>query len=323
MPPTTDIGNNFVIGDPKSPSHTTRLEWLLNQMRLSLAASSNPPDYTGLLNSIFGAVDELELKADQIDLTNSQINLSVDQVEALINTAIARLNSLLIVASQSDNKLASLLISANLQDVLLNAIANATTQILIEQPIQTAYLSQAAALLNNIASEVSLLIAPDLDSVKTDTAAILAVLQSVNSWLAVISNYFYDEQLGYLQRIEAYLDRAERGDRLKGREVIDISGLLNGNVWNYPPDVTIRRIKILNNTGGQSGNPIERAWVYGRYWGQAINPPSPPTRVDCDFIIAPGELLDLDKNSTAGVMIAAEGFGSESGAVIINRFELF
>lgn len=322
MPPTTDIGNSFAIGDPKSPSHTARLEWLLNQMRLSLAASANPPNYTAILSQIFGAVDELELKADQINLTNSQINLNVDQVESLISTAIARLNSLLIAALQSDNKLASLLISANLQDTLLNAISSATSQILIEQPIQTAYLSQVAALLNNVSAEISTLIAPDLDAIKFDVNAILGALgilgyllnelQSTNSILSNIYDSIRVVELFYCQPLN-----------LNDRQVFDIAQIIQQPL-NFPQGSASSQREIINCTGDRTGNPKFQAWIYGKFLqnGQSL-PINPGNYYDHDFVIGPGERLQLGRKGINGFNIAAEGGGAETGNIIVNIFETF
>lgn len=301
MPPVTDVGNNFVIGDPKSPSHSVRSEWLLNQIRLAVATTANPPNYTAVLGSILAAVDELELKADQVNLTNAQINLNVDDVESLLATSNSRLASIL---NNSIDILASSLLNGSKLDyiggltdinrLILQHIDGFVQQLLTESIAQTITGQQAASVLSVIANQIALL----MDAIGAGNISdLLLEIRRYQEWQALPLN-------------------------LNDRQVFDISQIVNQPLF-FPQGGGGSQREIVNCTGDRTGNPKFHAWVYGNFQVNGQGQPNQPDYRDHDFSVAPGERLNLGRQGISGFMLSAEGGGAEQGRIIVNIFEIF
>jgi hypothetical protein len=323
------IGQNFIIGDPRSPSAPVRSEWLLNQIRLAVAASANPPNYTAVLSSILAAVDDLELKADQVNLTNAQINLNVDDVEALLTASNQRLLTIstnlistLVSNLQNGTKLDSLIANANLDSATLGIMASDVAQIKVEQPIQSLALQQALAMLNVLANEISAIVSPSTQSLVNQSVQQASITQQVLDTLgnlyAFVNQPLYDE----INSIQIYLGRADRPLRLDSRNVLDV-GQLIAAPFDYALNTTLGSVReIVNCTGDRTGNPKFSAWVYGRFYESIGNPPpNPPSYYDHDFSVPPGSCTTLGRQGLQGFQLFAEGGGAEVGNVIINEFK--
>lgn len=140
-PPT--IGQSFSIGDPTSPSHSARVEWLLNQIRL-LSAAGSGPDYTQLLTAILAS--------------NQQGNSSDLQLI---------------------NRLDQVINSDTLQNALFNAILASSDAIKLEQPGQSAALQQLVVLMSLVSGEISSIISPDISSISSQFGGIFGYLQQI------------------------------------------------------------------------------------------------------------------------------------------------
>lgn len=277
---------NYQIGKEFSGSFNQRLEWRLNQIQLALSSGGSSPAVEALLTDLLAVSQLIQQQTDEIELTSENISLNADSIN--LNT----------------NQVEALLTTIDGHIVALQ------TQVGTTADVETLLIDVRDRLIA---------ITDNTDAANTKLDALVAEIASSAGNGGIISG----SVVPLLQQIRDNTDNIVSAIGAIAPLTFEASNSYNAGTFVVNSALAIladplrRQLTIINNTGDSTigTNPIAgQAWIFGSYRNSSV------AETDFDFVIEPGQTVNVAAPADAIWLICAEATGFPFGTFNIVEY---